>query len=81
MVPGCGRAVGVAGCPPGGQGIPYLLLMALVLLVDAVCGTGIADGLLKSPGQGLSEGHQAAVPAVATGGPGLPRGTIRGSSE
>ena len=45
---------------PGGQGVPYLLFVALVLLVDAICRTGIADGLLKSAGQGPREGHQAA---------------------
>lgn len=43
---GCGRGV------PGGQGVPYLLFVALVLLMDAVCRTGIADGLLRVPGRG-----------------------------
>ena len=30
---------------PRAQRAPYLLLVGLVLLVDAVCRTGIADGL------------------------------------
>lgn len=43
----CGK-----GSPVGGQGVPYLLFVALVLLVDAVCRTGIADGLQRVPGRG-----------------------------
>ena len=41
------RAVGVTEQTPRGQGAPYLLFVGLVLLMDAVCRTGIADGLLR----------------------------------
>ena len=38
-----GRGSGRAS--PRGQGAPYLLYLGLVLLVDAICRTGIAGGL------------------------------------
>lgn len=73
------RAVGVTEQIPPGTGCPYLLFVGLVLLVDAVCRTGIANGLLRVKGGRLSEVPQPAFPGLSTRWCGLPDGTIAGS--